>query len=201
MSLNEQITRDLRRALGDDTDRFDHVMRVTKMVKTLAERFGGDTEKLTTAALLHDITKNKDDAWQRETIRPVFGEAVLDAYPPPLYHAFTAMIVAREHYGIEDPDILLPIKHHTIGKPAMSLHEKVLFIADFSEPGRPYEASTAVRETAKYSLDDAVFEAMDRAIKVFEGGGTIPNLAYDAHRYYYSYTQGEKAPYGKTQND
>lgn len=184
MNVQATIKKDLKEALKDDDARFNHVMRVIDTVQALSDLHGGNKEKLTIAALLHDMTKNQPNDWHIKTIRPVFGQGVIDAFPPPLYHAFSAMIVARETYGIEDLDILLPIKHHTIGKPAMSLHEKLLFLADYTEPGRPFDSAKSVGKTAQRDLNQAVFEAMDAAIRVFESGGEVPALAYKSHRYY-----------------
>ena len=48
-------------------------------------------------------------------------------------------IVAKDEYGIEDEDILNAIRFHTVGRPNMSLLEKIIYIADFiSRPSEFY---------------------------------------------------------------
>ena len=42
-----------------------------------------------------------------------------------------------EHdYHIEDEEVLLAIKYHTTGRQQMTKTEKLIFIADYIEPGR-----------------------------------------------------------------
>ena len=38
--------------------------------------------------------------------------------------------------NIEDEEILMAIRSHTTGRPGMSLLEKIVYIADYMEPGR-----------------------------------------------------------------
>ena len=55
---------------------------------------------------------------------------------PFLLHAKLGAFVAKDKYGIRKKEILSAIAFHTTGKPDMSLLEKIVYIADYIEPGR-----------------------------------------------------------------
>ena len=88
-------------------------------------------------------------------------------------------------YNITDDDILNSILNHTIGKEAMTIYEKIIFISDYIEPNRVYESCIKVRKLAFESLDLAVYTAIDDSIKFYEkNGGQVPESAYRARKYY-----------------
>ena len=46
----------------------------------------------------------------------------------------------QSEFGIEDEEVLLAIKNHTTGRKEMTKTEKLVFIADYIEPGeKPQE--------------------------------------------------------------
>lgn len=45
------------------------------------------------------------------------------------------LIWQKDKYDIEDEEILMAIRSHTTGRPGMSLLEKIVYIADYMEPG------------------------------------------------------------------
>ena len=55
---------------------------------------------------------------------------------PFLLHAKLGAWMAEHEYHVSDPAILSAIACHTTGKPDMSLLDKIVFIADYIEPGR-----------------------------------------------------------------
>ena len=55
---------------------------------------------------------------------------------PSLLHAKLGAYLAKDKYDIEDEEILMAIRSHTTGRPGMSLLEKIVYIADYMEPGR-----------------------------------------------------------------
>ena len=52
------------------------------------------------------------------------------------------MTIARERYGITDQVLLGAIAHHTTGAEQMSTLEKIIFLADYIEVNRDFDAST-----------------------------------------------------------
>ena len=62
-----------------------------------------------------------------------------------------------ETYKVEDSDIINAILNHTTGRPEMSVLEKIIFIADYIEPGRKSAPNlTEIRKLAFTDLDKAM---------------------------------------------
>ena len=55
---------------------------------------------------------------------------------PSLLHARLGAYLAHEKYGVKDEEIIYAIESHTTGRPGMSMLEKIVYIADYIEPGR-----------------------------------------------------------------
>ena len=48
--------------------------------------------------------------------------------------------------------------YHTSGRPGMTLLEKIIYLADYIEPGRHFPGVDEVREMAKGTLDKALIK-------------------------------------------
>ncbi len=138
--------------------RFYHTQGVRYTACALAMRFGCDLMRAEKAGLLHDCAKYMSgDAlltYCREHALPV--EAV-EEKSPHLLHGKVGADMAEKIYGVTDPEILSAIRFHTVGRPAMTLLEKIIFVADYIEPGREYP-SASLRKLAFEDLDAAVCE-------------------------------------------
>lgn len=55
---------------------------------------------------------------------------------PFLLHAKLGAFLAMHKYHVEDEEIIGAILVHTTGKPGMTLLDKILYVADYIEPGR-----------------------------------------------------------------
>ena len=65
--------------------------------------------------------------------------------------------MAEQEYGITDSEILDAITYHTTGRPAMTMIEKIVYLADYIEPGRKkIPGLNEVRSAAFDHIDDAV---------------------------------------------
>ena len=86
--------------------------------------------------------------------------------------------------GIEDEDILNAICWHTTGRADMSLLEKIVYIADLTEPSRQFENIDVVRELAKEDIDAAMIYALNCVIEFVQCNGYAlhPNST-KAHEY------------------
>ncbi len=181
----EAIKKDLKKTLENDQARYNHVYGVLETALKFQQKYHLDRKKVTIAALLHDITKNENKKYHVKMIKKYYDKSIIKTFSEPLYHGYSGAAYAQEMYNIEDPDILGPIENHVVGKPAMTLYEKVLFISDYIEPNREYEACKQVREIAFESLDLAVYQAMDNSINLFESNdGFVPEISYKARAYY-----------------
>ncbi len=146
--------------------RFKHTLGVAAEAVRLAPRFGVDPERAYIAGLLHDCAKNFTDEQVKDYCER-YG-VTLDPYcktEKALIHGFLGATVARVDYGIEDQEILDAIYYHTTGRPNMTPMEKLIYIADMTEPGREIEQSQQIRELVEIDIDEALIYAIGCSIK------------------------------------
>ena len=163
--------------------RFRHVLGVIETAKDLAKRHDVDVDAAALAALVHDVVKEQDlDEAKQILIEK--GENIYLEHSTKIWHALLGSFVASEQFGIENEDILNAVKYHTTGRPKMSELEKVIFVADYTEPNRKFEGSIAVRKFWD-DLDRAVSEILkQKAEKVVALGLGMHPDTLDAYEYY-----------------
>lgn len=145
--------------------RFEHSVGVMNECERLAEMFGADVDKCRLAGLLHDCGKELSVQQYRWLGIKNDEKADYDAKEV-LLHARAGAILASERYGISDPDILEAIECHVTGRPEMGLIAQILFVADYTEPGRKGYMFDAVRQKIdEGSLELAMLEECDMVIK------------------------------------
>ena len=125
----------------------------------LAMCYGEDVKKAMIAGLLHDCAKCIP---AEEKIRMCEDNhleiSAVERANPSLLHAKLGAFLAKETYKIEDPDILQAIASHTTGRPNMSLLEKIIYIADYLEPGRAELPNMAdVRSLVFKDIDECLY--------------------------------------------
>ncbi len=81
-------------------------------------------------------------------------------YNAELWHAPVGAYLAEKEAGITDPEILDAIRYHTSGRPGMTLLDKVIYVADYIEPGRHFPGVEEVRRLAETDLNEALIQAM-----------------------------------------
>ena len=143
--------------------RYEHTLSVAYTAASLAMVHDVDTESALIAGILHDCAKcfsaKKLVSLCKKHNLPV-SEVELQN-PSALLHAKAGSFLAKEKYGINDEDILNAIKYHTTGRPDMSKLEKIIYIADYIEPGRTHAANLKqIRKTAYEDLDKALFRIL-----------------------------------------
>lgn len=169
--------------------RFHHTMGVVATAEQLAIAHGADVEKAKIAALLHDVSKHDAFDAQRKLIAQHYGESFARSWPNQLLHGFTAAIYAKETCGIDDPDILAAIENHSVGRPGMSLLEKIVFAADFLEPGRGKDPA-GIRELALVQLDRAIAKIIRFSLDhVRKMGYEIAPLSLETQAFYDPYLE------------
>lgn len=177
------LTKDIKRYLKSELSRqrYDHTLNVKKTATELAERhlcFGSDKarkrflKKIRLAALLHDADKAKDQeelkkklADAKETLHREFEEF------PEVWHAYAAALTAQETFGIDDPDLLAALRYHTTGRAGMSPLEKIIYLADYIEPGRDFPGLDEIRQAARQSLDLGCLKALEHSMAYLSGKG------------------------------
>ena len=140
-----------------DEDRLWHTLGVMQMSASLAIRYDYPMERAQLAGLLHDLLHAKVGAW-----------------------------VAREKYGVTDPEILSAITWHTTGKEDMTLLEKIVYIADYIEPARNKAPRLPeIRKIAFEDLDHCMYAILHDTLEYLDGDPQdIDQATIRAYDYY-----------------
>lgn len=142
-----------------DAHRFEHTLGVTYTAACLAMRYNVDIMKAQMAGLLHDCAKcmtneKRISLCKKHNIQINTAEAE----NPLLLHAKVGSYIAMEEFNIHDEEIIGAILNHTTGRPGMTMLEKIIYIADYIEPGRRQAPNLLeIRQMAFVDLDKALF--------------------------------------------
>ena len=155
--------------------RVRHVQGTEEEAVRLAFRWGADVELAREAAILHDITKKLDHEAQLRIVAE-YGMLIdtLTRESGKLLHAKTGAILAKEKFSVSD-EVYQSIAYHTTGRGDMLLLEKILYVADFIEPGREFDEVKALRELAYTDLDQAVLFGLRLTKAEVEARGDLPH--------------------------
>ena len=182
-----KLDKKLRKEL--DYDRYRHTVGVMFTSAALAMRYGYDLNHAQTAGLLHDCAKCIPNE-KKLKLCDKYGLEVTETEKkaPYLLHAKLGSYLAKEKFGVDDPQILGAIRWHTTGKPAMTLLEKIVFMADYIEPMRQKaEILPVVREAAFQDLDHAVYLTLRDTLRYLGKGGAareVDEMTEKAFQYY-----------------
>ncbi|MBO4563277.1 MAG: nicotinate-nucleotide adenylyltransferase [Clostridia bacterium] len=140
--------------------RLNHTMLTACEAVKLAARYGVDTEKARTAALLHDCVKLPNKELLEYCSEHCYDLTEEEKNNPYLIHARLGAVLACEEYGVTDPEILQAIKNHTLGRVGMSLLDKIIYVADKIEPTREFEGVDEIRDIAYIDINRAMLLVM-----------------------------------------
>jgi len=163
-------------------NRYIHSVNTMKEAISLAEHYGENRDIAAIAGLLHDCAKNLSDD---ETIEycSVNGIelSIIEQKQVFLMHGTVGAIIAKEKYGINDEVILNAIRYHTTGCSEMNMMDKIIFLADYIEPGRTHSGVENARKLAYVDINKALICAFDSVIKyVMERNGLIHPFTIEA---------------------
>lgn len=145
-------------------DLFRHCLGVKETAVKLAQVYDLDPAKAELTGMLHDYGKLYDHEKQARVARDYNLDDPLIFQEPVLLHAPVGAILLKVELGIEDPDILEAVRVHTTGFPGMSLLSRVIYLADYIEPGRNCPGVQAIRKLAFSDLDGALLASVDFTI-------------------------------------
>lgn len=146
-----EILRFLKTVLDKKTMR--HVLGAAETAIMLAGIYGTDRDKAELAALLHDCAKDMDKEALLEAKRKYgarLGSRALKI--PAIWHGIVAEKIALKKFRIRDRQILRAIRMHSTGGSRMGKLEKIIYAADFIEPGRKYDASRRLRKMMRKNI-------------------------------------------------
>ncbi len=182
-SKNKMDLNELRKAMEQElsSKRYLHTLGVSYTAACLAMAHGADMDSAMTAGLLHDCAKplkgeeqialcekNRLEITEVERINP------------------SALLHAQTRYKVTDADILNAIRYHTTGRPKMSRLEKILYIADYIEPGRKHVADLeTIRQMAYRDLDATMAKILENTLAYLKTtDGQIDHMTEETYQYY-----------------
>ena len=189
--MKEPDLRKIRRSMENKLDhkRFEHTLGVAYTAAALAMRYGEDMHEALLAGLLHDCAKCMSND-KRLAICEKYNIAISEAERknPFLLHAKVGSFLAMKKYGVSDKNVINAILNHTTGRPGMSLLEKIIWIADYIEPGRKQAPNLArIRQLAFEDLDQALLIALEDTLQYLHAGkmeiDTMTQKTYDYYKY------------------
>ncbi len=143
--------------------RFTHSVSVAHTAYRLARIHGINLRQAEEGGLLHDCAKCLP---LREMQRIAVQHSLTnDAYileSSALMHSLVGAWVARNDYGMADPEVLDAIAYHNTGHPGMSRLAMCVCLADFIEPTRgSYPLLENVRILSELSLERALLMSLE----------------------------------------
>lgn len=188
---NKKDLRRLRKKIEkvQDAKRYEHTLGVAYTAAALAMRFGASIQDAQTAGLLHDCAKCLSDE-KRLALCEKYEIPIteVERRNPFLLHAKVGAFLARRKYGVRDEDILNAVQYHTTGREGMSLLEKIIFVADYIEPGRKQAPNLAeIRRLSFEDLDAALLKILEDTMDYLKNaGGEVDSMTEKTWRYYRS---------------
>lgn len=143
--------------------RIQHMIRTASTAEKLAEEYSLSAARAYAAGLLHDLAREWPPSFMINRVenRGYSISREEEQYPVLLHGRCAADWIKTKEPRL-DADFLGSIIHHTRGRAAMSSLEKIIYIADYVEPGRKYlDQEFRNQWEQKVSLD----ERLDRVIR------------------------------------
>jgi predicted HD superfamily hydrolase involved in NAD metabolism len=146
-------------------ERYAHTVRVVSEARRLAALHGVDVAQAEEAAAIHDCARDlPHDVLLKLTERFAIVLSEVERHTPALLHALLGAELAKREAGVQDEQVLEAVRCHTTGKAGMSQLDKVLFLADYIEPGRRFAGVCDVRDAVDRDLDAALILALSGTI-------------------------------------
>lgn len=186
-----KIKKELEKDL--DSKRYEHTIAVAYTATSLAMRYDIDLFKAYISGLLHDCAKcisdkKKVSICQKNHI----SISETEMRNPSLLHAKAGALIASEKYQIDDEDILNAITFHTTGRPGMSDLEKIIFIADYIEPGRNKATNLdLIRKLAFENKEKALLKILEDTLDYLKDSNEDIDITTQQTYEYYKNQLGE----------
>ena len=153
--------------------RFAHSLSVAFTARRLARLHGINPLQAEQAGLLHDCAK----CLPLKEMRRIANEHSLTADPSvlesgALLHSLVGAWVARNEYGMADPEVLEAIAYHNTGHAGMSRLAMCVCLADSIEPTRDsYPLLENVRILSELSLERALLMSLEGTASYVQSRG------------------------------
>lgn len=189
MEAKSSNIKKIRKAMEKSLDpkRFEHTLGVAYTAAALAMKYDCDIQKAEIAGMLHDCAKCMSNE-KRLNICSKHNIRVneIERRNPFLLHAKVGSYIAMQKYNIHDKDIINAILNHTTGRPDMSTLEKIIYVADYIEPGRKQAPNlTVIRRLAFEDLDEALYRILEDTLVYLNGeDGEVDPMTQKTYDFY-----------------
>lgn len=175
--------------------RYRHVLGAVRQAAALSERYvseaapeerAGLFERARLAALLHDCAKQLD----ARRLAVLAGDDTPGAER--VLHAFAGAVLAKTAYGVQDEAVLRAIRLHTTGDANMTVLERIVYLADLTEPERRYPGVENYRAHLEPDSGTAMRFALAGTIgRLRAEGAPVHPASLRAEQYFRQYQQNE----------
>ena len=164
--------------------RYNHSLGVAQTAVELAESSGVEREKAWTAGLVHDYARELPAEQLVALARKLEVKDDFALNYPELLHGPVGAYLIKLELGIEDPEILVAVTSHTLGRRKMGKLEQIIYLADMIEPARNYHGVDSLRQQARSDFHSAVLSALDHTLRfLLEEGKPIHIRTIEARNY------------------
>lgn len=187
MNANNLI--EIRKKLQKNLDekRYEHTLGVAYTAAALAMRYNGSVYQAQLAGLLHDCAKCLSlEKMVSICKKNQLSVTELEKTKASLLHSKVGSFLAEQEYEVSEPEVLNAIMYHTTGRPGMSLLEKIIFVADYIEPGRTSAPNLQeIRRLAFVNLEQAMIQILQDTLSYLnESDGEIDPMTARTYAYY-----------------
>jgi len=137
-------------------DRFKHCIGVSKTAQKLAELNQYDIDKAALAGFIHDYAKQVSVEEYREVIKTKGFDQDLLNWNRSIWHGIVGIYFIQRDLKINDSEILTAVRRHTTADVEMTTLDKIVFMADYIEPGRSFPGVEEARKITYANLDKGV---------------------------------------------
>ena len=169
----EELISKLKASLSQE--RFEHCLRAEQCAIKLAKLNDYNLELASIAGLVHDYAKERSDSeFKKEIFQKNLDKSLLK-WGNFIWHGEVGAEIIRDELNIKNKLVLDAVRNHTVGNVHMNTLDKIVYVADYIEPGRVFPDVDFARNIAFQNLDDAV---------KFETKHTLQYLMQANHKIY-----------------
>lgn len=139
-----------------DEKRFQHCVRVSETSRQLARLNNYDEEKAALAGFVHDYAKQIPVEEYIKVIKEQDFDPDLLNWNRAIWHGIVGTYFIERDLKIRDPEILTAVNRHTTGDIKMTTLDKIVYMADYIEPGRDFSGVDEARKITLADLDKGV---------------------------------------------
>lgn len=172
--------------------RYEHTLGVEYTSACLAMRYGIDMEKAMTAGLLHDCAKHLLPEKKLQKCKKYnLPVQEFERKNPELLHAKLGAYFAEHKYGVKDTEVLSAITWHTTGRPAMTMLDKIVYIADYIEPNRNQAPNLpVVRDLAFKNIDLCLLTILEDSLDYLDKKkAAVDPMTKETYDYYVNFVE------------